>query len=141
MRSYVSTDAEGWRITVFATNVPGGRIAELELTHRQRARAEDRIRCMKDSGLRNLPLQGFAANEIWLELVALAADLLAWTQHLALADTPARVWEPKRLRLRLLNVAARVVRTGRRRLLRLPRDWPWADIVLTGHARLHTFTT
>jgi hypothetical protein len=49
------TDADGWRITVFATNVVGGRLAELEVQHRLRARAEDRIRCLKDTGLRNLP--------------------------------------------------------------------------------------
>jgi hypothetical protein len=84
------TDADGWRITLFASNVRGGRITDLEVQHRLRARAEDRIRCLKDTGLRNLPLHDFAANQIWLELVALAADLLAWTQHLALVDTPAR---------------------------------------------------
>jgi hypothetical protein len=134
------TDADGWRITLFATNVAGGRIADHELTHRRRARAEDRICALKDSGLRNLPLHDFTANEIWLELLALAADLLTWTQHLALAGTPARVWEPKRVRLRLLAVAARVVRTGRRHLLRLPRDWPWAEILLTGHQRLNQLT-
>jgi hypothetical protein len=39
-------------------------------------------------------LHDFAANQIWLELVALAADLLAWTQHLALADTPAEPGSP-----------------------------------------------
>src|SRR5215207_1643950 len=114
------THRDGWRITCFATNVPGGRLAEHERRHRLRARAEDRIRCLKDTGLRNLPLHDFTANQIWLELVALAADLLAWTQHLALADTPARTWEPKRLRLRLLNIAGRTIRTGRRHLLRLP---------------------
>lgn len=35
------TDADGLRLTAFATNTP---IAALELRHRQRARAEDRIR-------------------------------------------------------------------------------------------------
>ncbi len=44
-----------------------------------------------------------------------------WTQHLALTGSPARTWEPKRLRLRLLNIAGRIVTTGRRHLLRLPR--------------------
>lgn len=129
------TDRDGWRITVFATNMPG-RIADLEVHHRLRARAEDRIRCLKDTGLRNLPLHDFAGNQIWLELVALAADLIAWTQLLALTGTDARVWEPKRLRLRLLHVAGRVVRTGRRHLLRLPRGWPWADLLLAGYQRL-----
>jgi hypothetical protein len=82
-----------------------------------RARAEDRIRGLKDTGLRNLPLHEFTANQIWLELVQLAADPLAWTQHLALTGTAARTWEPKRLRLRLLNIAGRIVRTGRGHLL------------------------
>ena len=57
-------------------------------------------------GLTNLPLQAFAKNQIWLELVQLAAELLAWTQLLAWHDQPARTWEPKRLRLRLLAVEA-----------------------------------
>ena len=134
------TDADGWRITLFATNTKGGRIADLEIAHRLRARAEDRIRCLKDTGLRNLPLHNFTANQIWLELIALAADLLAWTQHLALHTTPARTWEPKRLRLRLLNIAGRVVHTGRRHLLRLPRGWPWQHYLLTGHQHLTALT-
>ena len=84
---------------------PGGRLADLEVRHRLRARAEDRIRGLKDTGLTNLPLQAFAKNQIWLELVQLAAELLTWTQLLAWHDQPARTWEPKRLRLRLLAVA------------------------------------
>ena len=135
------TDDDGWRITLFATNVAGGRLAELEVQHRLRARAEDRIRCLKDTGLRNLPLHDFAANQIWLEIVQLAADLLTWTQHLALHDSAARTWEPKRLRLRLLNIAGRIVRTGRREFLRLPRGWPWTPILLAGHDRLSTLGT
>jgi Transposase DDE domain group 1 len=131
------TDHDGWRITVFATNTIGGRIAELELRHRHRARAEDRIRGLKDSGLRNLPLHQFAKNIIWLELVQLAAELLTWTQTLAFTGSPARRWEPKRIRLRLLHVAGRIVTTGRRHWLRLPRGWPWAELIISGHARLH----
>jgi hypothetical protein len=130
------TDIEGWRITLFATNTVGGRLADLELRHRQRARAEDRIRNLKDSGLRNLPLHDLAANHLWVELVLLAADLLTWTQVLAFADAPARVWEPKRLRLRVLHVAGRLVTTGRKKLLRLPRDWPWAATIRTGYQQL-----
>jgi Transposase DDE domain group 1 len=99
------TDHDGWRITVFATNTVGGRIPELELRHRQRARAEDRIRGLNHSGVRNLPLHEFAKNVIWLELVQLAAELLTWTQTLAFSGSTARCWEPKRIRLRLLQVA------------------------------------
>jgi hypothetical protein len=48
------TDANGWRITAFATDTrpggPGTRLPDLELRHRRRARAEDRIRSPKDIG-------------------------------------------------------------------------------------------
>ena len=133
------TDINGWRVTVFATNSPGEDLAQLEVTHRLRARAEDRIRGLKDSGLRNLPLHGFAQNQIWLETVLLAADLLAWTATLGL--TTHRNAEPKRLRLRLLHVAARVVRSGRTTLLKLPTHWPWADEIIAAHARLRALPT
>ena len=81
------TDADGWRITCFATNTrgPGWTLATLEVRHRQRARCEDRIRALKDTGLRNLPLHGYDQDQIWLEIVALAADLLTWTQTPGLA--------------------------------------------------------
>ena len=72
----------------------------------------------KDTGLRNLPLHGFAQNQIWCEIVSLACELLAWMQMLALTGT-ARRWEPKRLRLRLFSVAGRLVHGGRRLRLRL----------------------
>ena len=134
------TDIDGWRITCFATNThgPGWTLDTLEVRHRQRARAEDRIRGLKDTGMRNLPFHGYAANQIWLEIVALAADLLAWTQTLAFDQhAPVRRWEPKRLRLRLLAVAGRIIRSGRRRRLRLPRYWPWNHLIDTGYAALH----
>ena len=88
------TDIDGHRFTCFATGTKGGQLADLELRHRRRARCEDRIRCAKDTGLRNLPLHGYAQNQIWCEIVALACELLAWMQMLALTG-PARRWEPK----------------------------------------------
>lgn len=136
------TDHDGWRITCFATNTkgPGWTLAALEVRHRLRARAEDRIRGLKDTGMRNLPFHGYAQNQIWLEIVALAADLLTWTQTLAFDEyEPARRWEPKRLRLRILAVAGRIISTGRRRRLRLPRGWPWNQLIETGWTTLqHT---
>jgi hypothetical protein len=135
------TDLDGWRITCFATNTraPGWTLQDLEVRHRQRARAEDRIRALKDTGMRNLPYHGFDQNRIWLEIVSLAAELLAWTQTLAFNDhQPARRWEPARLRLRLLAVAGRIITTGRRQRLRLPRDWPWAGLIHTGWTALRT---
>jgi hypothetical protein len=129
------TDLDGHRFTAFATDAKRGQLADLELRHRRRARCEDRIRCAKDTGLRNLPLKGFAQNQLWCEITALAAELLAWTQLLALAGT-ARRWEPKRLRLRVFSVAGRLAKSGRRLRLRLAERWPWASEVTAAVTRL-----
>lgn len=59
---------------------------------------------------------------------------------LAFHDLPARVWEPKRIRLRLLAVAGQIITTARRRILRLPKRWPWTNLILTGHRRLAEIT-
>jgi Transposase DDE domain group 1 len=129
------TDIDGHRFTAFATDAKKGQLADLELRHRRRARCEDRIRCAKDTGLRNLPLKGFAQNQLWCEIVALACELLAWTQLLALAG-PARRWEPRRLRLRLFSVAGRLARGGRRLRLRFAQHWPWAGQITAAVTRL-----
>lgn len=59
-----------------------------------RARVEDRIRNLKDTGLRNLPFHGFDRNQMWLEIIASAADLLVWTQTSAVTNLPARRRNP-----------------------------------------------
>jgi Transposase DDE domain group 1 len=129
------TDIGGHRVTCFATDAKRGQLADLELRHRRRARCEDRIRCAKDTRLRNLPLHGFEQNQVWCELVAMACELLAWMAMLAL-DDPARAWEPKRLRLRLFTAAGRIVRGGRRLRLRLAATWPWATQITAAITRL-----
>lgn len=129
------TDADGMRLTCFATNTKNTPIAELELRHRQRARAEDRIRAARATGLRNLPLHDAAQNQIWLEIVQIALELLAWMPMLALTGQ-ARRWEPRRLRLRLFSAAAQLVTTGRRRILRLARHWPWTGLITDALQRL-----
>jgi hypothetical protein len=130
------TDVDGHRVTCFATRTRGGQLADLELRHRRRARCEDRIRNAKDTGLRNLPLHGFAQNQLWCEIAALAGELTAWTQMLALHGTPARRWEPRRLRFRLFATAGRIVRGGRRTRLRLARESPWSALITTALSRL-----
>lgn len=134
------TDIDGHRITAFVTNTTRGQLADLELRHRRRARAEDRIRNAKDTGLTNLPLHDFTQNQIWCALVALAADLTAWMQTLALAGHDARRWEPKRLRLRLLAIPARYAVTGRRRLLHLAAGAPFTALALQALAALERLT-
>ena len=81
-------DVGGYRLTAFATSTRVGQLADLEVRHRLRARCQDRIRCAKDTGLDRFPLQGFDQNRIWCLIVALACDLLAFSQLLAMADAP-----------------------------------------------------
>ena len=90
-------DHDGYRLAVFLTDQKGDDIPQLDLTHRGHARVEDRIRQGKDCGLRNLPFRDFAHHQVWLWLVMLAQDLIAWTGQLCLRDQ-ARGWELKRLR-------------------------------------------
>ena len=133
------TDADGLRITGFLTNTahggPARQLADLELRHRRHARVEDRIRAAKDTGLRNLPFHDTDQNRIWLAITALAQDLLAWCTRLALPATVAG-YEPKRLRLRILATAGRLVRTARRHVLHIDSTWPWAETITTAHTRL-----
>ena len=131
------TDHDGHRFQVFLTDQPDLDIAVLELRHRQRARVEDRIRAAKATGLRNLPFDLLRRNQVWLELVLTAQDLLCWTQALLL-DGALAVAEPKTLRYRLLHVAARVVRHARRVLVRLQATWPWALALARAFTRLRT---
>jgi len=138
------TDLDGHRVTAFVTNTARGQLADLELRHRRRARCEDRIRAAKDTGLANLPLHDFTQNQIWCALVALACELTAWVQTLALTGhdghETARRWETKRLRLRLFSIPARAARTGRRRLLHLAATAPFTALVLAALQALTRLT-
>jgi len=134
---YRFTDIDGHRFQVMLTDTPGrgNDIAALELRHRQHARVEDRIRNAKDRGLRNLPCQDLHTNSAWVELALAAADLTTWAQALCFTGA-LRKLEPKRLRYRVLHVAGRLVRTGRRVILRLDQDWPWATALAAAFNRL-----
>ena len=124
-----------WRLEVFLTDQAGDDISELDRCHREHAQVEDRIREGKDTGMRNLPFPDMARNQVWLELVMIAQDLIAWTQALALAGELSRC-EVKRLRYRLIHQAGRLVRSARQTRLRLESSWPWATQLEEAFAQL-----
>ena len=115
-------------------------LAALEVRHREHAVVEDRVRALKSTGVANLPFSAFAANQAWLELALAAHDLTVWTQHLLFTGEHA-VCESKRLRYRLLHVAARLTRHARRLTLHLPADWPWAGAIEQAFKRLNALPT
>lgn len=129
------TDHDGHRFQAILTDQPGENIALIECRHRQHAHVEDRIRDDKDTGLAKFPFKDFALNEVWLELVMLAHDLIVWTQALLLEGELAKA-EPKRLRYTLLHVAGRLAFSGRRAKLRLQSTWPWVTTLLAAFQKL-----
>lgn len=129
---------EGLRHQVFLTDTPysgGGSAQFLEVRHRGHATVEDHIRCGKTTGFGRFPSRDFAVNAVWLELSLAAIDLLAWTRVLLL-DGELATAEPKKLRYRLLHVAARLTRGGRRLRLRISATWPWRNELATAFHRL-----
>ena len=53
-----------------------------------------------------------------------------------LLDGALAVAEPKQLRYRLLHVAARLIRSGRRLHVRIDRNWPWKAALVNAYTRL-----
>jgi hypothetical protein len=44
--------------------------------------------------------------------------------------------EPKKLRYRLLHVAARITRTARRTRLAIAANWPWTDALTSAFSKV-----
>ena len=119
-------ERDGWRYQLLATNTPGTTAQFLEARHRPHARVEDTIRCGKQTGLGHLPSKAIGINRAWCLAASIACDLLCWLRLLCLEGPLARA-EPKSLRYRLLHTAARIVRGQRKRKIRIPATWPWAQ--------------
>ena len=131
------TDHDGYRFQAIITDQTDENIAVIECRHRQHAHVEDRIRDDKDTGLAKFPFKEFPLNEVWLQIVLLAHNLIVWTQALLL-DGELATAEPKRLRYQLLHVAGRLAFSGRRAKLHLQDTWPWVSALLAAFQKLKT---
>jgi hypothetical protein len=85
--------------------------------------------------MRNLPFRDFEHNRVWLELVRIAHDLLVWTKRLLFTGELTKS-EPKRLRYRILHVAARLCFHACTATLRIQASWPWASDLTIAFIRL-----
>jgi Transposase DDE domain group 1 len=132
---------DGWRYSLWVTNRPAdtkgwlGQNAYLDAAHRVHARVEDAIRTGKDTGLGHFPSHDFAVNTAWLTAAMTGQILLAWLKLLALDGDLAQA-EPRTLRYRVLHAAARLVRGGRRRRLKIQATWPWAETITAAWQRI-----
>ena len=124
---------EGFRHQCFITNQTDPDVVALERQHRQRGRAETIIRDTKACGLTNLPFDDIVNNTTWIQLAAIANNLLVWARRLTLTG-PLRAATPKTIRHRLLHIAARI--SPQR--LRLDRNWPWTSTLTDALNQLNT---
>jgi hypothetical protein len=93
-----------------------------------------------DLGLCHAPVANFFGNTLWWHAAAVAYNLSRWIRVLALPEAFATC-RGKRLRLGFLNVAAKVVRHGRRLKLRLPRAYPHAQAFIDALVTLRGLPT
>jgi hypothetical protein len=120
------------------TDIPDDRDAVwVEHFHRHRAQIEERLKDAKlGQALRHLPSGDIHANRVWLTAALLALNLTAFCCDLCPAagasgkapeDAPLRR-TAQTLRRILFCVPARIIRTGRRTILRLPEGFRHAQV-------------
>jgi len=96
-------------------------LVEADQRHRDHAIVEQVIAELKNGPMAHLPSGKYAANAAWVAHAVIAFNLARALD----ATTPGhRRWAT--VRNHLINVPARIASTGRRLVLHLPRDWPWA---------------
>lgn len=126
-----STFAYSFIVTDVPATEKGTR--EAELFHRRRAQIEERFKDAKlGQPLRHLPSGNLAANRLWLSCTLMALNICAWLCDIspaAGASGKAEQRAPlrrhaKALRRVLFCVPGRIVRSGRRLVVRLPDGLP-----------------
>ena len=82
-----------------------------------------------------MPVAEFLGNSAWLQIARLAWNLGKWIAQIALPSEVVR-WEWKRFRRHFVYIAAKVLKTGRRLVVRLAGSHRFLPDILTAHARL-----
>lgn len=84
-----------------------------------------------------MPVAEFMGNSAWLEIARLAWNLGKWIAQIALPSEVVR-WEWKRFRRHFVYIAAKVMKTARRLVVRLAGSHRFLPDILTAHVRLQT---
>jgi hypothetical protein len=109
-------------------------LAELEADHRRHAVVEQTIAELKSAGLAHLPSGSFMANAAWLALTVMAHNLGRAVGQLAGQELEKAT--AATLRRTVFTTPGRLVHSGRRRHLRLPASWPWAEAINTALTKI-----
>lgn len=118
------------------TNINDWRPASIIRWHRRRATAENIIKELKHGfGLNRLPCGDLLANAGYFEANLLAYNLVQAFKLLTLPEGWQQ-WQIKKLRLRLFNVGAMVVRHARGLLLKISADYPHWSVLTESRRRV-----
>jgi Transposase DDE domain group 1 len=121
----------------FITDRDGDMLA-LEADHRAHAEVENAIRDLKHNlGLNHMPSGRFGANAAWLALNAIAHNLVRWVSRVGLQETLVMT---KTMRRRYFSLPGRITTSGRKTVLHLIREWPWAEEFAAALARLRSMS-
>jgi hypothetical protein len=89
----------------------------------------------RPTALRRLLSREFAINQTWCVAAAIAADLIAWLQiHVLDGESARRAGNG--CATALLHTAARLTHGQRRRWLRIPTSWSWAEQITAAFTRI-----
>jgi len=111
-----------YRHHAFITNSTLGMV-EADERHRDHAIVEQVIAELKDGPLAHLPSGKYAANAAWAAFAVIAFNLAR--AGAVAADMAKARWAS--LRRKLIHIPGRIAASGRRLVLHLPTDWPWAS--------------
>jgi hypothetical protein len=132
----IDVTAQGLNLRFMVTN-RRGRAADLVAWYDDRGTAENWIKELKlDIHADRLSCHRFRANAVRLQLHSLALLLLAYFRRAVLAGTSLARATIGTIRLQLLKVAGRVVRSVRRLWFHLASHWPGQPLFTTCHQAL-----
>jgi hypothetical protein len=130
---------ELWRYRFVLTNMPRSTKAEevLRLTYRRCDQEKVIEQLQNGVAAMKLPTGTLLANHAYLVCARLAQNIKSWLAMLALPAETLR-WGWKRFRRSFVYLAARIITSGRRWILRIADSHRFGDVVARGVARLQT---
>src|SRR5215813_4003776 len=124
----IDVTAMGTNIRFMITNRKGS-AKDLVKWYDQRGEAENRIKELKLGMYADrLSCHRFRANAVRLQLHTIATLLMTYFRRSVLSDTALAQASPDSIRIRLLKVGARVVRTARQIHFHIAARWPGQDL-------------
>jgi hypothetical protein len=129
-----------FRYHVVVTNDEERSAQEMIEWHLGHSNVENRIKEHKSGfGLEKLPTRSFAANWAYLLIGQIAFNLMAWFKKMVLPEEYHRA-TIKTIRHQILNVAGKVVGTGRKKFLKISEKYRYQDVWQFAMKRLAELT-